>query len=470
MGVLQKRKRPPPTLASVVNHPVSDAIVMLAIVASVILLVIEESMELPSGSWVPWVSDAITVFFAIELTLRYRIAKKKRRFFRRYWPDLLALLPLLRPLRFFRFFRLFRLFRLFQLGLLLDRRVTVLRGLLRVNFYFLWAIVVFTVIVVLGSAVLGFLLEQGKGPEFGTLESSFWWAVYTIIAGEPVGAVPQTVHGRALLALMMLSGMGVFAVFTGVVSATMINRLEDQDRVAELDIDELDNHIIVFGWNAGVRPLLAELAVDPNINGVPILLVNELEERPDMSRTGYRTDLVYFLEGDYTQMSVLDAAGVHRATRAVVMADDVRSHDIADRDARSVLTALTIERINPQIYCVVELMNAANRATLELVNVEAVIMRSDLSGRALASACRHPNLMDVMMNLLTMRRGEVLHRLAGPTSEMTFGDLLVAVKKEANALLVGVEQDGAPKINPPSDLVVRPEDSLIVIGGPDEPR
>ena len=92
-------------------------------------------------------------------------------------------------------------------------------------------------------------------------------------------------------------------------------------------------------------------------------------------------------------------------------------------------------------------------------------MRSDLSGRALASACRHPNLMDVMMNLLTMKRGEVLRRLPGPRVEMRFGELLAAVKAESDTLLVGVEQNGRPSINPPSDLMVRPSDSLIVIGG-----
>ncbi len=466
MSVLQEHPRPPRSLRAMVNHPLTDGLVMVAIVVSVVLLIVEETLSLRPGSWVPIASEVITGLFAVELSLRFIVTKKKARFFRRYWPDLLALLPLLRPLRFFRFFRLLRLFRLFQLGLLLDRRVTLLRGLLRVNFYFLWVLIVLTIIIVLGSGVMGFVLEKNGAAEFRTLQDSLWWAVYTIIAGEPVGGMPQTTEGRGLLAVMMLSGMTLFAVFTGIVSATMINRLQGKDRVAELDIDELEGHILIFGWNAGVQPLLAELAVDSNLNGLPVLLVNELEARPDLSNSGYRSDLLYFLQGDYCQMQVLEQVGVRQAARAVVVADDIRSHDIADRDARSVLTALTIERLNPEIYCVVELMNAANRDTLNLVNVEAVIMRSDLSGRALASACRHPNLMDVMMNLLTMRRGEVLHRVPGPKVKIGFGDLMHAVKMESDALLVGVEQEGRANINPPNDLQVGPEDHLIVIGGP----
>ena len=467
MSALIGRPRRRLTLFELLSHPATDVLVMALIILSVFLLVVEESMSLPADSPIHLASEIVTGIFAVELTLRFAAARKKARFFRRYWPDLLALLPLLRPLRFFRFFRLFRLFRLFQLGLLLDRRVSTLRGVLRVNFTFLWALMVLTLILVVGSAVMGFIFEQHQGGDFHTLERSMWWAMYTIIAGEPVGGMPETLLGRALLAMMMLGGMGIFAVFTGVVSATMMTRLQGRDRVAELDIDELEGHILIFGYNAGVPPLLAELAVDPELKGIPVVLVNEREREPDLSGTGYRMDLMYFLRGDYTQVPVLHRAGVGRASRAVVMADDVRSHDPADRDARAVLTALTVERLNNAIYCVVELMNSANRETLSLVKVEAVINRSDLSGRALASACRHPNIMEVMMNLLTMRRGEMMHRVPGPKEPTPFGALLTVVKTQVDAILVGIERDGVTRVNPPEELVVAPTDYLIIIGGPE---
>lgn len=457
------------------NHPVTDGLVMVLIVVSVVLLVVEESMPLSPGSWIPEVSQIVTLIFAVELGLRFLVAKKKRRFFKRYWPDLLALLPLLRPLRFFRFLRLLRLFRLFQLGLLLDRRVTVLRGVLRVNFYFLWALLVMTLILVVGSAVVVFLLEQGQGGDFQDVQQSMWWALYAIIAGEPIGDMPQTTYGRAVLALMMLSGMSLFAVFTGMVSATMMARLQASDRITELDLDELENHILIFGWNSGVPALLAELALDTRLNDRPIVLVNELEARPDLESCGYRSDLLYWHKGNYTQVSVLEEVGVRNAAKAVVMADDVRSHSVAERDARSVLTALTIEKLaeTKKLFCVVELMDRSNEEALGLVDIEAVVMRSELSGRALASACRHPQLMNVLENLLTMSRGEVLHRIPGPTAPTPFGTLLTEAKAERNVLVVGVVRDTddgvLTEVNPSGAFTVQPSDQLIVIGGPKAP-
>ncbi len=480
-GLLKKTRRQRMSLTAFLSHPVTDVVVIMLIISSVILLFLEEAMSLPLESPIPLISDAITFIFAVELSLRFLAAKKKGRFFRRYWPDVLAVLPILRPLRIFRIFRLFRLFRLFQLGVLLDRRIA--RGAMRINFYFLWVLIVSTAFLIIGSAVVALILERGlHNAAFSNLQQTLWWAAYSIIAGEPVGtALPKSTGGRFLMAAMMLSGMTLFAIFTGIVSATMITRLQGGSQLAEMDIEELDGHVLICGWNTGTVPLLSEMAADAELKDLPLVLVNELERLPDLTKTKVRADLRYHLKGDFTQVDLLKQAGVERASRAVVMADHVRQLSTGDRDARSVLAALTIERLNPEIYCVVELMDENNQAHLGVAGVEAVIMRSELSGLALASACRHPRLMEVMMNLLTMRRGETIHRVEGPRAPIRFDELLLHVKREYGALLIGVERPKDPAsrvptlrqvdhtdmlVNPAPDLIVKPEDWLIVIGGP----
>ena len=145
MGLLRARERPKGSIARLMIHPATDVVVMVLIVVSVTLLLVEEALSIRDG-WIPIASEVITGIFAVELSLRFAVAKKKSRFFRRYWPDILAVLPLLRPLRLFRFLRLLRLFRLFQLGMLLDRRASFLRNIFRVNFYLLWALMVLTLI------------------------------------------------------------------------------------------------------------------------------------------------------------------------------------------------------------------------------------------------------------------------------------------------------------------------------------
>ena len=436
---------------------------MVLIVASVFFLGLEELYQPSEESWVFVVSGVITWIFVAELSLKFVAAKKKRRFFWRYLPDILAVLPILRPLRIF---RLLRLFRLFQLGLLLDRRVALLRGVLQMNFSFLWMLLVLTGFVILGGAGVGYVFERSQGEDFGSIYKSLWWATYAVVAGEPIGSMPVTTMGRVLLVTLMLAGMILFAVFTGIVSATMMDRLQEHSHLASIDMDELEEHLVVCGWNQGATPLLAELAVDPGFSGQPVVLVNDLERPPDLLHMGIRPELVYHVKGDFTQLDILQRARIAQASRAVVLADDSEVHQRGDRDARSVLAALTIERLQPSIYCVVELMDVANKAHLAVAGVEAVIMRNDLSGRALASACRHPRLATVMMDLLTSRAGARLERVPGPVKRMLYGDLLSQCKAEFGATVLGVETaDGQLYINPPIEHLVSETDYLVIVKG-----
>ena len=453
-------------VAEALTRPGVDLLVMALILASLAVVIAERALA-PSGGEIAWLGTidlALTGVFAVELSIRFYAAKKKRRFFRRYWLDMLSLLPAVGALPSL---RLLRLLRLFRLGLLFSRRFTFVQGLIRLNIYEVWVLVLTTLILVVGGGGLVFLFEGNSSPDFSTLSGSLWWALESIIAGEPIGPIPTSSAGRTVLVLVMLAGMTLFAVFTGVISAAMIDRLSGRKETWDMDLDELEGHVVVCGYNAGVPALLHELAIEPDLSRSPIVLVNELDEPPDPRKLGLRPELVYHVRGDHTKLELLRRVGIEKASRAVVMADAIHHVNSEDRDARTVLAALTIEKLNPKIYCTVELMDPANESHLRVAGVEAILMRNDLSGRMLATACRHPDLVNVIMELITMHRGETIHHVPGPKKATAFGELMTEVKRARNALPIAVERDGQPlRINPPHDFLVEPTDYLVVISGP----
>ena len=123
-----KINRPPLRIraARFINHPLTDLVVMLLIALSVGLLIWEATADPTSTLYHDlWFANlVITVVFVVELSIRFYAERRKSRFFRRYWLDILAVLPVFRPLRFLRFLRLLRVFRL---GILLYRRFNPLR-------------------------------------------------------------------------------------------------------------------------------------------------------------------------------------------------------------------------------------------------------------------------------------------------------------------------------------------------------
>lgn len=451
-------------LVALVQHPYADMVVIALILVSVGLVLAEYSLDL-DPPWVQKAGIAINTIFALELAVRYAAARKKGRFFRRYVTDILSLLSFG---SLFRYAALLRLLRLFRLGLLMSRRVPLLRGVLRVNLYELWVLVVITGILTLSGGVFAYLTESGRTPGFETWSASMWWALHSIVAGEPIGPVPSTPAGHVVLLGVMLSGMMLFATFTGVVSATIIERMSGREGVGEMDMDELEDHIVVCGWNAGIRAFLTEIALDRELCGKPVVLLNQLPSEPNLAGTGYREELIYFLKGDHTKLDNLKKAGVGRASRAVVLADALRGSDPEDRDARTVLAALTIEKLKPGIHCTVELMVPSNESHLRVAGVEAIVMRNELAGSAIATACRNPELINVLMEIITLTHGQTLQRIPGPTKRSTYKELLIEHRGSENALVIGVERakagpDEHALLNPPDDYPVEPGDWLIIL-------
>ncbi|MBI4817786.1 MAG: ion transporter [Deltaproteobacteria bacterium] len=446
----------------VMANPAVDLAIAVLIVSSVVLLTIEQATDLPEEalSTVSDLESVITSLLALELLIRFWLARHKGRFFRRYWPDILAVAPIFRALRFLWILRLFRLFRL---GVVLSRRVGLFRDVLRVNVYEFWALGVAGVLLVIGASIASFTLEGATNPDFSTLTRSFWWSMHSVIAGEPVGASPATTGGKMLLVAVMIGGSTLFAAVTGVVSATMVNRLAGRKDMFDMDIEELESHIVICGWNAGVPALVGEISRDKRLSRVPLVLVSDTDNPlPQLKSTGARAELLYWMRGDHARMDVLRKAGVERAARAVVMTD-AHVSAVTDRDARTVLAALTIEKLNPKIHCTVELMDGANEGHLRVAGVEAIVMRNDLAGRVLAIACRDPSAASVLMDLATLTFGQTIVRRKGPLIPTAFGEIVIKTKAESGALAIAVERGDKVEVNPRASSLVGPDDFLLVI-------
>jgi voltage-gated potassium channel len=121
--------------------------------------------------------------------------------------------------------------------------------------------------------------------------------------------------------------------------------------------------------------------------------------------------------------------------------------------------------MNSNIMCTVELMDPSNETHLRMAGVEAIVMRNELAGRFLATALRHPQLIQVVMELLTVEVGETIYRVPGPTKSTSYRDVMVDLKARDDVLVIGVQSaGGVMNVNPSNSMMVHPEDHLVVIG------
>ncbi len=450
-----------------IHHPVVDTTIMIMILASVALLIVELSLHDPTiRHQVALIGDIFTGIFIAELSIRYYVARKKSRFFRQYWIDIIAVIPWVRSLRLL---RLLRLLRIFRMGLLLTRRLRTISSVFSGAGGEALILMMIIAIVVLASA-MGIRVLEGHGhPDFGSLEQGLWWAVMTLIAGEPVGGEAQTTAGKMLTLGVMLGGLTLFAIFTGVVSAVMVERLRNIN-VRTMEIEELRHHIVICGWNRSGKTILRELSKDPRHVRNGVVLVAEFEEEPDLGDHQIDPELLFVISGDFTQLSTLKECGVEYADRALLLADTTRERGGQDIDARTVLAAIAIERMNPEIFTSVELLNRENGAHLKIMGVEEIVVGDEYAGTLIAMNMRNRGISGLVNELMTVGEGNQFFKLEVPKTlvEHSVKEASQVLQDKHRAILVAIERTDAEGnretfTNPPPEQTLQSNDQIVVI-------
>ncbi len=208
-----------------------DLLLLIAIVSSV-MVVLLESVATVRARFGPTLRAAewgFTVLFTIEYLLRLVSVRRPARYAVSPYGiiDLIAILPsyisLLLPgaqnLLVIRLLRLLRVFRVLKLAEYLEESRTLVRALrasARKIFVFLLTVV--TIVVVVGT--LMYVIE-GEEHGFTNIPLSIYWAVVTLTTVGYGDLAPATTAGRALAAILMLTGYGIIAVPTGIVTAEL---------------------------------------------------------------------------------------------------------------------------------------------------------------------------------------------------------------------------------------------------------
>lgn len=445
------------------NHWVTEICVAVLIVGSVALLLVEAALE-PSHPYFDLIVEinyGITVTFAVELSLRFYGHQKKSTFFRRYWYDLLALIPLFRVARFLRVFRLLRVFRFGVIAIRRLSRVTRMFRYVRVEY----VIVGFLALTVV---LMGGLSMRYVEPGFDSLVDAMWFSLMTLVAAEPIGADPGTTFGKVVTVSIMLGGMTVFAVLIGTVSAVMVDTFR-RLQLKPMALDDLEQHVLICGWNQA-GPLVLEELVEADRRFENVVIVSERDDLDQLPIIQSHPSEVFTVQGDYTRVDVLQDAGIERASYAILLADStIEERSSQDRDARSVLAAMLIEKINPGIYTTVQLLNRDNESSLAEIGVEEIIVSDEYVGNIMATVTKNRGIVAMLDELLTAKWGHQFYKDPVPEEFVgrEVGDVLGPLKDRYDATLLGVDlQDPNARrsilVNPPRDLVLESEYRLFV--------
>jgi voltage-gated potassium channel len=439
------------------------------ILVSVALTVVETTTHPPPLA-VVYAVNAVTVLFAIELAARWRLAPSTRGFFREYWLDLLSLVPLVglvhlsydasertiwESIAFLRILRMSRVLKIARHRVLLFPRV-IRRGARELFFA---SGFVLLAIVFASSALVTF--ERDVNPNMRTFSQAFWFSIYSVIATEPIPGPPRTFGGHVVAVFVILTGLFTFATVVGTVSALVADRMRSGDLI--VDWPDLKDHLILCGWSRKGEIIVREYLAAYPTDDKPVVVVAEFDHLPQLADAGARAR-VQFLNDDFTKIEALEKAGVRRAARAIILADTSKARKERDADARTVLCALTIERLNPAVYTCAEIHRREHAHHLEMGKVNDYVVSGEHSAFLLAQSAITRGVMSVFSELMTHQHGNRFSRctVSNKWKGKTFFDMLVHLKKEHDALLVAVQSDDKTVVNP-RDFVFEGGEDIVCI-------
>jgi voltage-gated potassium channel len=143
-------------------------------------------------------------------------------------------------------------------------------------------LVIFLMVLFLASVAVHFLERDVQPATFGSVPATMWWAVVTLTTVGYGDVVPVTVLGRMVAAMVMISGLGVFGLWTGILATGF---------AAETRRDNF-----LKTWDSVSKvPFFAALGPSAIADVTHMLRTMDLPPRTTIIRKGQAGDCMYFI-------------------------------------------------------------------------------------------------------------------------------------------------------------------------------
>ncbi|WP_165310290.1 potassium channel family protein [Vibrio ziniensis] len=182
----------------------------------------------------------ICSIFVLQLCVDLIRSADRLQFMKTHWIDFLASIPMIEPLRYARIFQILRIILVVRSGrtilkqLLANRRETTIASIL----------LLLVLMMTLGSSFMLFVESKDPHANIQSGGDALWWALVTISTVGYGDHFPVTTAGRLIATAMILCGVGIFGMISGLITSLLTSPDKTQLLHAQRD-QELLHQIVV---------------------------------------------------------------------------------------------------------------------------------------------------------------------------------------------------------------------------------
>lgn len=310
-----------------------------------------------------------------------------------------------------------------------------IKEFLKNPFTYLWILVP----VVMATLVL-LIFKYEAGVTMESIADSLWNFLVIFVAGYYDICV-VTPWGRFYSFIILILGILVFSAVTGKIASIFMDAQMKKDK-GLAKIKAMEGHFLLCGWRDDFDKILdSVLNSNPDITPECIVLVNDAPaEQVEQLRAEKRFKEVKYVSGDFSDESTLKRAHVDSATRALIISDSSRKYSRLETDSRTVLAALTISSMNPNVYIAAEISDIKFKKHLEMAHCDEIIMTTNYEYSLLATASSGLGYSNVIMELLgkDAYSGIIIEDIPTQFIGKTYKDFKESLGQNSSSILIGL--------------------------------
>lgn len=310
-----------------------------------------------------------------------------------------------------------------------------------------------TLAVFLLVSLIGILIHSIEPDTFTSIFDGIWWAFVTVSTVGYGDFSPNSLAGRLLGILLMLTGIAVFSFFVTTLAASTVVLKEQHEK--GFGRTNSNGHLVIIGWNEKSRLLIQNLHA--NASEKHVLLIDEtLQKLPESFH------YIRFIQGNPKLDETLMRANVPGADSVVMTAS--LHIDEKQADADTILNVLAVRSLAPDTYIIAELLTGNQVKNAVRAGADEVIEASQHTGMLLMNGLLYHGLTDVITKMLEHGQEEhvCLHTIPDQLIGKTFQKAIQS-ENTNETFLLGIRRETDTILHPSDDFVLAKNDKLIIV-------
>ncbi|MEE0133524.1 MAG: hypothetical protein U0I22_06995 [Treponema sp.] len=325
----------------------------------------------------------------------------------------------------------------------------------------LLAVITGIVIAIAGCIVA--LLPDAEGA--GVLSSIWFSLMHAIDAGTIAGDSGSFLF-MLIMAIVTLCGLFITSMLIGVIGSGLEDKMNSLRKGRSQVLEQ--NHVIIFGFNENALNILRELILANENHKNSVVVVMDNQDKSEMEDTiaqriqDTKTTRIICRTGSMDNLADVEICSPSTCRSIIINAED---------DFMSVKAILACATIlensgNTEAYITALIRSEENVDAAKIAGkgrVEVFYFQNSIA-RIMAHTCRQPGMSSVFTNLLSFEGDEIYIEEIPSMAGKTIAEANLYFPKST---LIGLVQDGMPKLNPPVATKIAPQDKLILIAQDD---